>query len=72
MVAPGGALLTEPTPRAFADGLARLLDDPALRTSMGATARRFIAADRTLEALQRRLAAGLALLDLPCARSTSR
>jgi glycosyltransferase involved in cell wall biosynthesis len=72
MVAPGGALLTAPTPDAFADGVARLLDDPALRMTMGATARRFVAADRTLEAFQRRLAAGLALLGLPCARSTSR
>ena len=35
-------------------------------------ARRFVAADRTLEAFQRRLAAGLAVLGLPCARSTSR
>jgi hypothetical protein len=72
MVAPGGAVLTEPTPSAFADGIARLLDEPALRMTMGATARRFIAADRTVDAFQRRLAAGLALLDLPCARSTSR
>jgi glycosyltransferase involved in cell wall biosynthesis len=72
MVAPGGALLTAPTPDAFAAGVARLLDDAALRTAMGATARRFVAADRTLEAFQRRLAAGLAILGLPCARSTSR
>jgi glycosyltransferase involved in cell wall biosynthesis len=72
MVAPDGALLTEPTPDAFAAGVARLLDDPALRGTMGAAARRFIAADRTLEAFQRRLGAGLAILGLPCARSTSR
>jgi glycosyltransferase involved in cell wall biosynthesis len=72
MVAPGGALLTAATPEAFATGIARLLDDPALRHTMGATARRFIATDRTLEAFHRRLAAGLAMLDLPCARSTSR
>jgi glycosyltransferase involved in cell wall biosynthesis len=72
MVAPGGALLTAPTPDAFADGVARLLDDPALRMTMGATARRFVAADRTFEAFQRRLGAGLAILGLPCARSTSR
>ena len=72
MVAPGGALLTEPTPDAFADGIARLLDDPALRTTMGAMARRFIAHDRTVEAFQRRLAAGLAILGLPCDPSTSR
>jgi glycosyltransferase involved in cell wall biosynthesis len=72
MVAPGGALLTAPTPDAFADGVARLLDDPALRMTMGATARRFVAADRTFEAFQRRLGTGLAILGLPCARSTSR
>ena len=72
MVAPGGALLTLPTPDAFATGVAQLLDDPALRDTMGAAARRFVAADRTLEAFQRRLAAGLAILGLPCARSTSR
>jgi glycosyltransferase involved in cell wall biosynthesis len=72
MVAPGGALLTEPTPDAFAAGLARLLDDPALRETLGAAARRYVAADRTLETFQLRLATGLARLGLPCARSTSR
>jgi glycosyltransferase involved in cell wall biosynthesis len=72
MVAPGGSLLTAPTPDAFAGGVARLLDDPGLRDAMGATARRFVASDRTLEVFQRRLAAGLAILGLPCARSTSR
>jgi glycosyltransferase involved in cell wall biosynthesis len=72
MVAPGGALLTPPTPDAFAAGVARLLDDPGLRVAMGAAAQRFVAADRTLEAFQRRLAAGFAVLGLPCARSTSR
>jgi glycosyltransferase involved in cell wall biosynthesis len=72
MVAPGGALLTAATPDAFATEVARLLDDPALRHSMGAAARRFVATDRTLEAFQRRLGAGLSMLDLPCARSTSR
>jgi glycosyltransferase involved in cell wall biosynthesis len=72
MVAPDGALLTAPTPGAFATGVARLLDDPALRTTMGAAARRFVATDRTLEAFQRRLASGLAVLGFPCAPSTSR
>jgi glycosyltransferase involved in cell wall biosynthesis len=72
MVAPGGALLTAATPDAFAAGIARLLDDPALRQTMGAAARRFITADRTLETFQHRLAAGLSLLGLSCARSTSR
>jgi glycosyltransferase involved in cell wall biosynthesis len=71
MVAPGGTLLTAPTPDAFAAAVARLLDDPGLREAMSAAARRF-AAERTLEDFQRRLAAGLALLGLPCARSTSR
>jgi glycosyltransferase involved in cell wall biosynthesis len=72
MVAPGGALLTAPTPDAFGRGIARLLDDPALRAAMGAAARRFVATERTLEGFQDRLAAGLALVGLPCARSTSR
>ncbi len=72
MVAPGGALLTSPTPDAFARGVARLLDDPTLRSTMGAAARRFVVSDRTLDVFQDRLAAGLALLGLPCARSTSR
>jgi glycosyltransferase involved in cell wall biosynthesis len=72
MVAPGGSLLTSPTPDAFARGVARLLDDPALRSTMGAAARRFVVTDRTLAAFQDRLAAGLSLLGLPCARSTSR
>jgi glycosyltransferase involved in cell wall biosynthesis len=71
MVAPDGALLTAPTPDAFATGLGRLLDDPALRAQMGAAAQQFIAADRTLEAFTSRLGAGLTLLGLPCARSTS-
>ena len=72
MVAPGGALLTDRTPDAFAAAVARLLDDPALRQSMGAAAQRFVEADRTLERFQHRLAAGLAVLGLPCAPSTSR
>jgi glycosyltransferase involved in cell wall biosynthesis len=72
MVAPDGALLTASTPDAFATGVARLLDDPTLRHTMGAAARRFVATDRTLEVFHRRLAAGLAMLDLPCAPSTSR
>ena len=72
MVAPDGALLTAATPDAFASGIARLLDDPALRHTMGTAARRFVATDRTLEAFRRRLGAGLAMLDLQCARSTSR
>ena len=71
MVAPAGAVLTAPTPDAFAAGVARLLDDPALRETMGAAAQRFVAMDRTLETFQHRLAEGLAVLGLSCARSTS-
>lgn len=62
MVAPGGGLLTEPTSAAFAKALARLLDDPELRREMGAAGRRFVAAERSLEALHRRLRDGLAEL----------
>jgi len=62
MVAPGGGLLTEPDPDAFADALARLLDDPATRRQMGATARRFVSRERTPEAFVRTLRAGLALV----------
>ena len=72
MVAPDGALLTPATPDAFAAGVARLLDDPGLRNTMGAAARRFIRTDRTLAALEHRLAAGLAILGFSCAPSTSR
>jgi glycosyltransferase involved in cell wall biosynthesis len=71
MVASEGALLTAPTSAAFAAGVARLLDDPALRRTMGAAAQRFVAADRTLERFQHRLAAGFAVLGLPCGPSTS-
>jgi hypothetical protein len=71
MIAPDGTLLTLPTPGAFAAGVARLLDDPGLRNRMGIAARRFVAMDRTLPAFQRRLGAGLARLELSCARSTS-
>jgi len=72
MVAPGGSVLTASTANAFARGVARLLDDPTLRQTMGLAARRFIATDRTLEAFHRRLATGLGMLDLPCAPFTSR
>jgi len=64
MVAPGGGLLTEPTPAAFAAGLARLLDDPAERRRMGATARRFVAEERSLQTFHCRLQNGLARLSL--------
>ncbi len=64
-VAPGGGLLTEPTPDAFAEGLCALLDDPARRQLMGETARRFVVAERSLEAFRERLRQGLKRLELP-------
>ena len=65
MVAPGGGLLTDPTPEAFAGGLGTLLDDPDQRQRMGEAARRFVAAERSMQVLQDRLGKGLALLGLP-------
>jgi glycosyltransferase involved in cell wall biosynthesis len=64
MVPPGGGLLTDPTPQAFAEGLKRLLDNPEERLRMGAAARRFVAAERSREAFRRRLGEGLARLRL--------
>ncbi len=64
MVAPGGGLLTDPTPDAFAEGLRRLLDDPDQRQQMGAAARRFVAAERSMDAFRSRLREGLARLGL--------
>ena len=52
--------------RDVADLHIRALTDP------GARGQRFIATDRTVAAFQDRLAAGLTLLGLLCARSTSR
>ncbi|MGH7318102.1 MAG: glycosyltransferase family 4 protein [Candidatus Rokuibacteriota bacterium] len=64
MVVPDGGVLTGATPEAFAGGLARLLDDPGGRQRMGHAARRFVATERTTEALERRLKDGLARLHL--------
>jgi glycosyltransferase involved in cell wall biosynthesis len=64
MVAPGGGLLTDATPAAYAAGIAQLLDDPARCREMGHAARAFVAAERTMEAWTRRLRDGLARLSL--------
>ncbi|PWD50865.1 glycosyl transferase family 1 [Serinibacter arcticus] len=48
---PGAGVLTEPdSPRSVADAVARLADDPALRTELGTAGRRF-AAGRTWDAV---------------------
>ena len=65
MVAPGGGLLTDPTPEAFAEGVRNLLDDPEQRQRMGEAARRFVASERSMQVLQGRLGKGLARLGLP-------
>lgn len=64
MVAPDGGVLTDPTSEAFAAGLRSLMDDPARRRAMGAAARRFVVAERTLDRLRARLRDGLARLGL--------
>jgi glycosyltransferase involved in cell wall biosynthesis len=64
-VAPGGAVLTDPDPLAFARGLIQLLDDPAARATLGTRARDHVVAERSLPAFERRLCDGLALLGLP-------
>ncbi len=60
MVPPDGGVLTEPKVDAFAAGLAALLDAPARRTTLGAAARRFVAAERGVAAFVNRLRDGLA------------
>ncbi len=62
MVPPEGGLLTDPTPQAYAAGLGALLEDPARRARLGAAGHRFVAAERTTEAMERRLKDGLARL----------
>lgn len=64
MVAPGGGLLTAPTPEAFAEGIRSLLDDPVRCHRMGEAARGFVAAERNMDGFRRRLAEGLARLGL--------
>lgn len=64
MVAPEGGVLTDLTPEAFAAGLRSLMDDPARRRAMGAAARRYVVAERTLERFRARLGEGLARLRL--------
>jgi glycosyltransferase involved in cell wall biosynthesis len=64
-VPPDGGVLTDPSPDAFADGLRKLLDDPGDRQRMGASAHRFVAVERSMEAFRSRLREGLTRLGLP-------
>jgi glycosyltransferase involved in cell wall biosynthesis len=64
-IVPGGALQVPATPRAFAAGLARLLDDAPLRAALGAAGRRQVAETRTLDGFRDRLAQGLGRVGLP-------
>lgn len=52
-------LLTDPDPTAFAQALARLIDDPALRLRFGAAATRFVHGTRSLPAAAAVLSAAL-------------
>jgi glycosyltransferase involved in cell wall biosynthesis len=65
MVPPGTGVLTAATPAAFGDAISTLLDEPARGRALGAAARRVALAERSVEALGRRLADGLARLGLP-------
>jgi glycosyltransferase involved in cell wall biosynthesis len=64
MVAPGGGTLTDATPEAFAEGLGSLLGDAERRRTMGETARRFVASERSAGAFRSRLGEGLSVLGL--------
>jgi glycosyltransferase involved in cell wall biosynthesis len=65
LVPPDGGILTEPFADAFAEGLRRLLADPGDRQRMGASAHRFVALERSMEAFRSRLKEGLTRLGLP-------
>lgn len=60
-----GLLAAPDVPEAYAAALARLLDDAALRTRLGAAAQRFVHGERTLAAAAARLGARLDELSLP-------
>jgi glycosyltransferase involved in cell wall biosynthesis len=64
MVPPETGLLTAATPAAFAEGIRTLLDEPARARALGAAGRRVAVAERSIEALERRLGEGLARLGL--------
>jgi glycosyltransferase involved in cell wall biosynthesis len=64
MVPPETGLLTAATPAAFAEGIRTLLDEPARARALGEAGRRVAVAERSVEALERRLGEGLARLGL--------
>ncbi|MBE2269148.1 MAG: glycosyltransferase family 4 protein [Anaerolinea sp.] len=60
---PASALLTDPHPRAFAEGLIRLAGEPGLRTALGAAGRRLIDTKYNYDAFCRTFASVLADLE---------
>ncbi len=64
MVAPGAGLLTPPTAEAFAEALGTLLAEAGERRRMGETGRRFVEAERSVEAFRERLREGFRRLGL--------
>jgi glycosyltransferase involved in cell wall biosynthesis len=65
MVRPETGILTAATATALGDGIRALLDQPARARALGAAGRRVALAERSVEALERRLGEGLARLGLP-------
>jgi glycosyltransferase involved in cell wall biosynthesis len=59
---PGREILIADTPREFADGVVELLRDPVRRRSLGQAARRRVAADYDLIALERSIERALSTL----------
>ena len=60
---PASALLTDPHPRAFAEGLIRLAGEPGLRTALGTAGRRLIDTKYNYDAFCRTFASVLADLE---------
>jgi hypothetical protein len=62
------ALLTEPTPEAFAHGVLRVVNDPALATRLGTAARHLADTRYTYEAYLQRTREACAAIGAPAER----